>query len=173
MVMNKNEALETLGKPLVIEHVFSAPRTLVWKAWTDPGILASWWGPEGFTAPVVKIDLREGGSLVLCMRSPDGKDYWNAGIYREIVPPKRLVISVSFADDKGKVVPATAYGMSPDIALEMLQAVSLAEAEDGRTKVTVEHFGLPTGKYLDGARQSWSQSFDKLERVLAGLRDRP
>jgi uncharacterized protein YndB with AHSA1/START domain len=173
MVISKDEALQALGEPLVIERVLKAPRTTVWKAWTDPGILSSWWGPEGFTNPVVRIDLREGGSLVLCMRSPDGKDYWHTGIYSEIVPPKRLVLSVSFTDDKGKVVPATYYGMSPDIALQMLQAVSFAETEEGRTKVTVEHFGMPPGKDQENGRQGWIQSFDRLERVLAGLRDRP
>ncbi len=173
MVMNRDEALEALGEPLVVERVLKAPRTTVWKAWTDPGILASWWGPEGFTVPVVKIDLRESGLLVLCMRSPEGKDYWNAGIFREIVPPKRLVLSVSFADEKGKVVPASYYGMSPDIALQMLQAISFAETDDGRTRVTVEIFGLPPGKSQEDARQGWTQSFDRLERVLAGLRDRP
>ena len=171
MVMNKDEALELLGEALVIERVFGAPRTLVWKTWTEPGLLMRWWGPEGFTAPVAKIDLREGGAFILCMRSPEGKDYWNSGVYREIVPPKRLVMSVSFTDEKGKVVPATYYGMSPDIALEMVQAVSF-EAEDGKTKVTVEHFGLPPGKDRDDARQGWDQSLDKLDRVLASLRDR-
>jgi uncharacterized protein YndB with AHSA1/START domain len=50
-----------------------------------------WWGPKGFTAPVCKIDLRVGSKFLYCMRSPDGKDYWNTGVYREIVEPERIV----------------------------------------------------------------------------------
>jgi uncharacterized protein YndB with AHSA1/START domain len=63
----------------------------VWKAWTDPERVKRWWGPKGFTAPVCKIDLRVGGKFLYCMRSPDGKDYWNTDVYRDIVERERIV----------------------------------------------------------------------------------
>src|SRR5207249_10001297 len=67
----------------------------------DPERAKRWWGPEGFTAPFIKIDLRVGGKYLFCMRSPDGKDYWSTGVYREIVPLQRIVSTDSFADEKG------------------------------------------------------------------------
>jgi uncharacterized protein YndB with AHSA1/START domain len=99
---------------LVINRTFNAPRELVWKAWTEPERLIRWWGPKGFTAPSCTLDLRVGGTYLYCMRSLEGQDYWNTGVYREIVVPERIVCSDSFADEKGNVVPATHYDMSPD-----------------------------------------------------------
>ena len=69
---------------LTIIRVFDAPRGLVWEAWTEPENVKLWWGPKDFTSPVNKIDLRVGGKYLSCMRSPDGKDYWSTGVYREI-----------------------------------------------------------------------------------------
>jgi len=65
------------------------------------------------------MDLRIGGKFLYCMRSPEGKDYWSTGIYREIIP-QEIVFSISFEDEEGNVVPATQYGMSADFQLEML-----------------------------------------------------
>src|SRR5207237_252740 len=75
---------------LVITRIFDAPRERVWKACTDPGEMKKWWGPKGFTTPVLSADLRIGGVFRYCMRSPEGKDYWGTGVYREIVLGKRL-----------------------------------------------------------------------------------
>ena len=53
------------------------------------------------------------------MCSPDGQEYWSTGVYREIAAPSLLVCTHSFADERGNVVPATHYGMSPDFPLEL------------------------------------------------------
>ncbi len=102
------------NEDIIITRMFDAPREIVWKAWTDPELTKRWWGPKNFTAPVIRIDLRVGGKYLNCMRGPDGKDYWSTGIYREIVPRERLVMTDSFADEKGNVVPASYYGMTGD-----------------------------------------------------------
>jgi len=154
------------GREIVITRFFDAPRELVWKAWTDPEQVKRWWGPTGFTTPFCKIDLREGGRFLYCMRSPDGKDYWGTGVYREIVPFERLVCTDSFADEKGNVVPATHYGMSSEFPLEMLVTVTFEE-RDGRTKMTLRHVGIPSGADSQGAEQGWNQFFDKLAEELA------
>jgi uncharacterized protein YndB with AHSA1/START domain len=105
---------------LTITRMFDAPRDLVWKAWTEPEFIMRWWGPEGFTAPVVNNDLRPGGTYLYCMRSPERRDYGSTGVYREIVPPERIVASESFADEKGDIVPSVYYGIigdwSPEVA---------------------------------------------------------
>ncbi len=68
-----------------------------------------------------------GGKYLYCMRSPDDKDFWGTGIFREIAEPEKLVMTDSFADEHGRVVPATYYGMSPDTPLEMLITVTFEE----------------------------------------------
>src|SRR5687767_6963514 len=98
----KNET--TTENVVVVNRIFNAPVELVWKAWTDPQHLMRWWGPKGFTSPACKIDFRVGGKYHFCMRSPEGQDLWSTGIYREIIPLKKLVWTDSFADEKGNVV---------------------------------------------------------------------
>jgi uncharacterized protein YndB with AHSA1/START domain len=153
-------------KELVLTRVFDAPRERVWKAWTNPAEVKRWWGPKTFTTPVAEIDLRIGGKYVSAMRAPDGKEYWSTGVYREIVPLRKLVLTDSFADPKGNVVPATYYGMSAEIPREMLITVTFEDL-GGKTKMTLRHAGLPAGPDREGADQGWSESFDKLDAVLA------
>ena len=154
---------------LVIERVFDAPRELVWKAWSDPEMAMRWWGPKGFTAPACEIDFRVGGKCLFAMQSPDfneGRPIWSTGVYREIVPLERIVVTDSFADEKGNVVPATDYGMPGDFPLEMLVAVTFEDL-DGKTKMTLRHEGLPAGEMREGAGTGWNESFDKLADSLA------
>ncbi|MGE5740918.1 MAG: SRPBCC family protein [Candidatus Aminicenantes bacterium RBG_16_66_30] len=154
------------GSILIIERVFDAPRERVWMAWTDPDLVKRWWGPKGFTSPVCRISLRVGGSYFLCMRSPQGKNYCNSGFYREIVPLERIVVTASFADEKGNIVSATSYGMGPGWAREMLQTM-IFEESGGKTKLTLSHAGIPAGEDMKNAREGWSQSLDKLADLLA------
>jgi uncharacterized protein YndB with AHSA1/START domain len=100
------------------------------------------------------------------MRGPDGVDIWAVGVYREIVRPERLVKTDSFADAEGNILPATRYGMPADIPLEMVVTV-VFEVVGDKTRMTVRHAGLPPGEMHDGARQGWSESFEKLAEALA------
>jgi uncharacterized protein YndB with AHSA1/START domain len=153
---------------LVIERIFDAPRELVWKAWTDPEMMKRWWGPKTFTAPTVEVDFRVGGKSLAAMQSPDfndGRPIWSVGEYREIVPLERIVMTDSFADEQGNVVPATHYGMTGDFPLEMLVTVTFEDL-DGKTKMTLRHEGLPISD-IEGAGTGWSESFDKLAASLA------
>ncbi len=160
----KSSAAQSTKHELVITRIFDAPRELVWQAWTDPEQLVKWWGPKNFTAPVARIDLRVGGKYLNCMRSPEGKDYWTTGTYREIVPPERLVYTDSFADAEGNVVPGSHYGMGDDFPLEMLVTITFEDVE-GKTKMTLKHVGLPESM-SDMTGTGWNESFDKLAESL-------
>ena len=149
-----------------ITRTFDAPREHVWKAWTDPETLKRWWGPKDFTTPFATIDLRPGGKHLNCMRSPEGKDYWSTGVYREVIEPERIVVTDSFADEHGNVVPATHYGMSADLPLEMLVTVTFEE-DAGKTRLTLKHSGFPPGQDYEDAKVGWNQSFDKLAELLS------
>jgi len=153
------------GKSIKITRIFNAPRERVWQRWTDPDELMCWWGPKDYTAPYAKIDLRTGGKYLSCMRGPDGKEYWGTGTYKEIIEPNRIVYTDSFADEHGNIVPASYYGMGSDIPIELQVEVTL-EDFGGKTRMTLEHYGLPEGEMSDQTKESWSQSFDKLAECL-------
>jgi uncharacterized protein YndB with AHSA1/START domain len=153
------------GTEITITRVFDAPRERVWAAWTEPEQAMRWWGPKAYTAPACRIDLRVGGAYLLCMRSPEGQDYWSTGIYREIVPFERLVCTDSFADERGNVVPASHYGMEGDFPLE-LQVTVTFEDQGGKTVMTLRHEGFPPGPMSDLTAASWNESFDKLAEAV-------
>jgi uncharacterized protein YndB with AHSA1/START domain len=148
-----------------ITRIFDAPRELVWRAWTDPEQVRLWWGPKDFTSPFAKIDLRVGGTYLYDMRSPESKDFWSTGIYREIVPLERIIATDNFADEKGNVVPASHYGMIGDWPSELLVTLTFEE-QNGRTKFTLRHEGIPRGQMSDLTKAGWNESFDKLAAVL-------
>lgn len=161
----KSTETERKENDLVITREFDAPREKVWQAWTDPEHIKRWWGPKGFTAPTAKVDLRVGGKNLFCMRSPEGKDYWSTGVYREIVPNERLVNTDSFADADGNVLPASEYGMAGEWPDELLVTITFEETE-GKTKMTLRHEGLPAGEMKEMTSAGWSESFDKLAESL-------
>jgi len=106
--------------------VFDAPRDLVFKAWTDPEQLKRWYAPKGCTMHFSQIDLRQGGTFHSCIRSPDGHDCWRKGVYREIVPPERIVYTLAIADEKGSLVEPADVGMDPDWPGEASVTVTFA-----------------------------------------------
>src|SRR5208283_5321362 len=91
-------------EPLVISRAFPAPRDLVFKAWSSAEHVkrwfspeGCWFSPEGYSVPEAEIDFRPGGVFAICMRSPDGQDFWSRGSYIEISPPDRLVFTTGVA----------------------------------------------------------------------------
>ena len=81
----------TADREIATTRVFDAPRDLVFDAWTDPEHVAQWWGPNGFTTTTHSMDVRPGGEWIFIMHGPDGTDYKNHIVYREVVRPERLV----------------------------------------------------------------------------------
>jgi uncharacterized protein YndB with AHSA1/START domain len=165
MTQRPDAATDAATQALVITRAFDAPLALVWRAWTEPEHFMRWWGPKIFTSPTCEIDLRVGGRYLWCMQWPDGRRNYTTGVYLEIVPMERLVFTDCFADAEGNVVPASYYGMSDDIALEMRVTVTF-EDHAGGTKMTMTHAWFPAGDMSDMASQGWNESFDKLAESL-------
>lgn len=142
---------------VVITRVFDAPRALVWRAWTEPEMLAQWFGPRGFTSSVPELDLRVGGKLRIVMHGPDGNDYPAACEFREIVASERLVFVNNAVDKDGKVL------------LEGLTTVTFAE-QGGKTTMTLHTHAVgrvPAAKQmLAGMEAGWTQSIDKLGELV-------
>lgn len=80
----------------VITRIFNAPRRLVFEAWTKPEHVRRWYGLRSLTLTVCEIDLRPGGAWRYVLQAPDGSEYAFSGVYREIVPPERLVYTEGY-----------------------------------------------------------------------------
>ena len=163
---NAETSAASSAAELVITRVFDAPRRLVFEAWTKPEQLMRWFGPKGFTTPFCEVDFRVGGAFRYCMRSPEGRDYWGIGIYREIVNHERIVYTDAFTDADGNPVAPSHYGMSSSHPAETLVTVMFVE-ENGRTKLTLRHGIAETVTERDGTRQGWNELFDRLAEELA------
>ena len=86
---------------VALTRVFNAPRSRVFDCWTRAEHLQHWFGPKGFTIHSCETEPRPGGMFKLCMRAPDGKDYWVRGQFKEMDFPRHLVIACAADDDKG------------------------------------------------------------------------
>jgi uncharacterized protein YndB with AHSA1/START domain len=164
--LSTNYKIMAQSKPITITRMFDVPLDRVWKAWTDPKEMKKWWGPKGFTAPTVEIDFKIGGVYLNCMRSPEGQDFWSTGVYSEIMPMEKLVMTDSFADEKGTPVPASHYGMKGDWPADSKITVTFEKYDNGnKTKMALTHEGIPPSEQKD-CEQGWNESFDKLMESL-------
>src|ERR1700677_3627646 len=87
----ENKRNELSDRELRLSRVLDAPVELVWEVWTKPEHIAQWWGPNGFTNTIDLMEMRPGGEWHLVMHGPDGTDYVNRSVFREVVPFKRIV----------------------------------------------------------------------------------
>jgi uncharacterized protein YndB with AHSA1/START domain len=147
----------------VVSRTFDAPRELVFKAWTEAERLAQWWGPAGMAVSVQSLDLRPGGVFRYSMKSPQG-EMWGKFVYRDVVPPERLVFVVSFADAAGNTVRAP---FSAEWPLEVLSTLTLEE-RDGRTTVTMR--GVPIHA-TEAERKTFAAGHGSMTRGWGGTLD--
>ncbi|HEV7782417.1 MAG TPA: SRPBCC domain-containing protein [Chitinophagaceae bacterium] len=164
MTISNSAATAAEQDTLTLKRTFDLPVTTVWKAFSDPESFKKWWGPKEYTCPDCTIDFKVGGKYLASMQGEDGKKIWSTGTYKEIVPLKKIIVTDSFADSKGNIVPASYYNMPGKWELDCLVTVEFEEA-DGKTNLKLQHAGLPP-EMIDDCRKGWQSSFDKLEENL-------
>lgn len=154
---------------LVVTRIIDAPIELVWKAWTDPEHVMRWWGPKYYTSPTCKIDLREGGKYVFCMRAPEdqgGQESYTAGIYRKIVPLERLEFTQGMSDKDGNPIDPAQVGMPPDFPKELRTEV-VFKTKGAMTELTITEYEWTVGQMFVYSLAGLHQSIDKLAESLA------
>ena len=154
---------------MVVTRVLDAPRELVWRAWTEPKYVQQWWGPMGFTMPFCRMDFREGGRFLYCMKAPDGQEYWSAGQFHQIVPQEKIVLSMYFADAQGNRVEAAAVGIEHEAIPDAKDEVLFEDLGNGKTRLTFT--GNETMKHAreSGQFEGMMQVLEKFAAVVAGL----
>jgi uncharacterized protein YndB with AHSA1/START domain len=156
-----------------ISRMFDAPRELVFSLWSDPNHLRRWWGPKGCTVGLCNMDLRPGGQLLYNLQMPDGNEMWGKFVYREVLPPERLVFVNSFSDPQGNTTRAPFNDKWP---LEILNTLTLSEQFDLTRLVlmgeplhaTAEESEL-FESMLPSLHDTFSATFDQLQTYLRTL----
>ncbi|MBS1547130.1 MAG: SRPBCC domain-containing protein [Bacteroidetes bacterium] len=136
-------------RTLVLTRTLSAPRELVFEAWTDPKHLVRWWGPKDFTLPHCEQDYRVGGAYRFCMRAPDGSDHWVRGEYTHIDPPRRLVFTWLREDNEG------------DIWCDTVVEIMLEQRRNS-TLLTLSQTAFATVAHCEEHAMGWGECLDRL-----------
>ncbi|CAN5889172.1 hypothetical protein BH11PSE3_BH11PSE3_35440 [soil metagenome] len=141
------------SKPsLALKRRFKASPTQLYQAWTQPEKMICWWGVTAHPSPpIAESDLRVGGRFRVQFWTPDGEHQSVSGVYREIVPDRKLVFS-------------WAWQSTPE--RESQVTVDLKPDADG-TILTLTHEQFFDEKARDGHRGGWSMALDNLEKVFA------
>ena len=146
------------------ERTFNAPSDKLWRIWNDPAFIMKWWGPAGYTAPIIRNDPRVGGTYLWSMKSPKGEMSWTTGVYKEVLPKHRLLATMSFADATGKAIPGSEAPVPGHWPSEIPVTTEFTDS-GGKTKVTVTEVGIPFIVEIL-SKIAWHQQFDKVESLL-------
>jgi uncharacterized protein YndB with AHSA1/START domain len=138
---------------LAIKRVLPAARPVVYQAFCDPSELAKWWGPKGFTTPSLEFNPRVAESYRIQMQPPEGDSFHLTGELREVDPPARLAYTFVWEDP------------DPDDG-ETLVALEFGDLGDA-TKVALTQGPFKTEARRALHRDGWTDSFDKLERLIS------
>jgi uncharacterized protein YndB with AHSA1/START domain len=142
---------------LVLRRVFDAPPATVFRLWSDPTRVKEWWHPKGFTTPTFEMDFRKGGAYRYSIRS-EKHHGWAHGVYREIDPPNRIVMSFQWE--------------TGDVAHDQPTLIELTfeEQEERKTLFTFRQEPFTSEAERQSHGVGWGQVFDAFAQALAGAR---
>lgn len=161
---------KTKKRDLVVTRVFDAPVELVWKAWTESEHVMRWWGPTGFTSPVAKMDVREGGTSLVCMRAPKefgGQDMYNTWTYTKIVSLQSLEFTLDWADKDGKRIDPATMGLPPDMPRDVRHKITFKAVGPNKTEMRVTEYDYKSDQHFDLSKAGLEQCLDKMAASFA------
>jgi len=156
--MNTNSSADISERELVLQRIFDAPPEKVYRAWTEPELLKQWFAPLPWTTPHAELDIRPGGTNLTVMRSPEGVDYPNSGVYLEVIPNERLVFTDAYTQ---AWIPSQEPFMTVIVTFEDL-------GEKTRYTARVLHWTVESRKRHEemGFYQGWGQCANQLAELL-------
>ena len=141
---------------LLISRTFDAPASLLFQLWSKPEHMKRWMGPATFSCPAAEIDFRPGVAYRGMIKSAEHGDNWFGGVYREIVPDKKIVFTFAW-DNEG-----------PSAGRQTLVTITFEE-RNGRTLQTFHQKPFATVARRDSHVGGWTSAFDKLAAYAAAL----
>ena len=149
-----NFIVEPGSHSITVTHLYDAPRELVFKAYTDPGLIPEWWGPKMYTTVIDRMEVRPGGKWRFIQHDSSGNEHAFHGFYHQVLSPERLVYTFEWE------------GMPGHISLE---TISL-ENQAGKTLLTdllvfqsvADRDGMYQSEMKDGA----TESIERLSELL-------
>ncbi|MET0942572.1 MAG: SRPBCC family protein [Mesorhizobium sp.] len=151
-------ATPTSERELVLTRIIDAPREKLYRAWTEVDLLRQWFAPKPWSTPHAELDVRPGGASMVVMADPDGKQYPNPGIYLEVVPNEKLVVTDAYT---------SAWEPSDK---PFMTVVLTFEDVDGKTRYTAraKHWTIEDREAHEkmGFHEGWGQCTDQLEALV-------
>jgi uncharacterized protein YndB with AHSA1/START domain len=147
--MSETEPSDTT---LRLERLIASPPEILFALWTDPAELIRWWAPDGYELSVDALDLMPGGRWRIILRRPGGNALATSGVYRVVDPPRRLVFSWAWEDERG----ARGHETEVDVSFE---------AAPGGTRLVLLQQRFESQKARDNHNAGWSASFDRLTGI--------
>jgi len=146
---------------LVLERLLDAPRSALWRCWTEPELLKQWFCPKPWTVSHAEADVRPGGASMIVMRSPEGEEFPNPGVFLEVVPERKLVMTDAYTR-------AWQPSQKP-----FMTAIVTFEDEGGRTRYTARclHWTAEDREQHEkmGFHEGWGQAASQLEALARTL----
>lgn len=155
-----------------ISRVYDVPRERLFELWTDPQLMAGWWGPKGFTVGVSDMDLRPGGSYHYSLKALGGYEMWGLFQYLDVQRPEKLILLGSFSDKERNITRAPFSDTWPLLTLSVFTFEDLG---GGQTRLSIEsapHDATEAElrtfeKGLDSMTQGWTGTLQQLGDYLA------
>lgn len=146
-------------RELVLHRIINAPREKVYAAWTDPELLKQWFAPKPWSTPRAQLDVRPGGTSLVVMSDPQGNEFPNPGVYLEVVPNERLVLTDAYTK-----------AWEPSEKPFMTLILTFEDAGAGKTNYTarVRHWTVADceAHVKMGFHEGWGQCADQLEALV-------
>jgi uncharacterized protein YndB with AHSA1/START domain len=159
---DKMDTKPTADRELIITRTLKASPENLYRCWTEPALIKQWFCPKPWGVSHAEVDPRPGGRSMIVMRSPEGQEFPNAGVYLEAVPGKKLVFTDAFVGD-----------WEPAGEPFMVGIVTFEDNGDGTTLYTarVRHWTEDATKRHEqmGFHEGWSKCAEQLEDLARTL----
>jgi uncharacterized protein YndB with AHSA1/START domain len=159
MAGSGNTDMQIRDNTVVFTHDYDAPRDLVFETWTDKDLIPSWWGSEGFTTVVEKMEVKPAGAWRFIQRDAAGKEYAFHGIYHDVSRPCRIVSTYEYEGMPGKVILDTITFDELPGSKTRLTSYSVFQSKDDLDGMLEENME-------DGSKKSYERLGDLLSKFL-------
>lgn len=153
-----NMSVFPADRELVLQRVLNAPREKLYRCWTTPELITQWFTPPPYKTVKAVMDVRPGGASCITMRSPEGQEFPNPGVYLEVVPNERLVATDAYT-----------AAWEPSEKPFMTLILTFEDAGNGRTKYTarVRHWTVADREAHEkmGFHEGWGIATNQLEAL--------